>query len=70
MPKLRQQAIDRLKQRAADHYLRMQIPGHVDCGGFLADHILGIDTERHAREFDRCMNRLRRIDPSCPKARA
>lgn len=62
----RQKVIERLKRKAKKHYRASQSNQDMTCGGALADFIRGNNTERDYREFERCMARLRRIDPACP----
>lgn len=65
--KLRRRVINRLKRMAAKHYHKSRLPDYVSCGGAVYDHIAGKDTKFHMNEFNRCMRRLQRIDPTTPK---
>lgn len=59
----RRQVIRRLKKLAKYHYKKSLIPDHLDCGRQMADLLRGTNTFEHAQQFDRCIQRLRRIDP-------
>jgi hypothetical protein len=62
----RQKVVERIKREARRHYYASQANRDMDCGGSLADFIRSNDTEGHANSYLRCVNRLRRIDPTFP----
>lgn len=65
--KLRRRVIGRIKSQAHDHYYASQANSDMNCGAALGDFIRGNDTERHALEYRRCLQRLKRIDKNFPE---
>ena len=65
--KARKKVIKRLKNKARKHYYASVRHDDLDCGDMMADLVQGTDMEGQAREYARCVARLRRIDPDFPK---
>ena len=63
----RRMVIDRIKRDARRHHSRMRANADLSCGGALGDAIRGTNTEKHFLEYERCIARLRRIDPAFPR---
>ena len=66
MNKTRLKMIARLKKKARHHHKEAQRRDDYDCGNHLADVITGGRYNHHAHEYDRCVARLRRVDPHFP----
>ena len=65
--KMRQRVLARIKKQARAHYKASALDDSLICGMALQDHIQGTDRRWHSDEYDRCVARLRRIDPDFPK---
>ena len=64
----RERVIARLKTQAREHYYQSIIPDDIDCSAGFASEVLGMDYGNHRDELERCIARLRRIDPSFPRS--
>ena len=68
--KARRRVLKRIKKQARAHHKKTQLDDSLDCGMMMQDHIQGTDREGHRDEYQRCVRRLRRIDPDFPKEEA
>ena len=64
----RDKVIARIKKTYRKHHATLQKLDHLDCGLGLASELYGVDFVGVQREMNRCVSRLRRIDPSFPRS--
>lgn len=59
----------RLKRQARRHYTRYQTArNHLDCGASMAECV-SLRVAEHKIAFNECMDRISKLDPSCPAGR-